>query len=162
MAEEPPSPAGPAPPMCLPVPVGPQSELVHTEVIKLKVEGSSSESLEGLQIHTVGKWEVWEPYLQAGPPPPSPGGSLVLLFLHTLPPLGWDRMGGNEKAWPRPPSPWQVADPSVDADSGAVMQIQPCLCRSGPCLPRSCPCLLNPYPVYADCIPVCRPRPCLP
>uniref|UniRef100_A0A8C4L5C0 Dynein axonemal intermediate chain 1 n=1 Tax=Equus asinus asinus TaxID=83772 RepID=A0A8C4L5C0_EQUAS len=31
-----------------------KSELVHTDVIKLKVEGSTTESLEGLQLHTVG------------------------------------------------------------------------------------------------------------
>ncbi|XP_042099021.1 dynein axonemal intermediate chain 1 isoform X7 [Ovis aries] len=31
-----------------------KSELVHTDVIKLKVEGSTTEGLEGLQIHTVG------------------------------------------------------------------------------------------------------------
>ncbi|XP_027820086.1 dynein axonemal intermediate chain 1 isoform X4 [Ovis aries] len=30
-----------------------KSELVHTDVIKLKVEGSTTEGLEGLQIHTV-------------------------------------------------------------------------------------------------------------
>lgn len=46
--------------------------------------------------------------------------------------------------------------------SGAVMQIQPCLCRSGPCFPRFCLCLLNPHPVYADYIPVCTDNsPCL-
>nr|XP_019590067.1 PREDICTED: dynein intermediate chain 1, axonemal isoform X4 [Rhinolophus sinicus] len=31
-----------------------KSELVHTDVIKLKVEGSTMEGLEGLQLHTVG------------------------------------------------------------------------------------------------------------
>ncbi|XP_049752184.1 dynein axonemal intermediate chain 1 isoform X6 [Elephas maximus indicus] len=31
-----------------------KSELVHTDVIKLKVEGSTTEGLEGLQLHTVG------------------------------------------------------------------------------------------------------------
>nr|XP_023483266.1 dynein intermediate chain 1, axonemal isoform X11 [Equus caballus] len=31
-----------------------KSELVHTDVIKLKVEGSTTESLEGLQLYTVG------------------------------------------------------------------------------------------------------------
>ncbi|XP_037348975.1 dynein axonemal intermediate chain 1 isoform X2 [Talpa occidentalis] len=31
-----------------------KSELVHTDVIKLKVEGSTVEGLEGLQLHTVG------------------------------------------------------------------------------------------------------------
>ncbi|ELK34276.1 Dynein intermediate chain 1, axonemal [Myotis davidii] len=32
-----------------------QSELVHTDVIKLKVEGSTLEGPEGLQLHTVGR-----------------------------------------------------------------------------------------------------------
>ncbi|XP_070446387.1 dynein axonemal intermediate chain 1 isoform X3 [Equus przewalskii] len=32
-----------------------KSELVHTDVIKLKVEGSTTESLEGLQLYTVGR-----------------------------------------------------------------------------------------------------------
>ncbi|KAM7092878.1 dynein axonemal intermediate chain 1 isoform 2-T2 [Molossus nigricans] len=31
-----------------------QSELVHSDIIKLKVEGSTTEGLEGLQLHTVG------------------------------------------------------------------------------------------------------------
>ncbi|XP_054979979.1 dynein axonemal intermediate chain 1 isoform X2 [Sorex araneus] len=31
-----------------------KSELVHTDVIKLKVQGNGSESLEGLQLHTMG------------------------------------------------------------------------------------------------------------
>lgn len=31
-----------------------KSELVHTDVIKLKVESSSTEGLEGLQLHTMG------------------------------------------------------------------------------------------------------------
>lgn len=38
-----------SPSLCL------QSELVHIDVIKLKVEGSTTEIPEGLQLHTVGR-----------------------------------------------------------------------------------------------------------
>lgn len=42
-------------PCALPIPLLLQSELVHTDVIKLKVESSTTEDLEGLQLHTVGR-----------------------------------------------------------------------------------------------------------
>lgn len=38
-----------------PHPLLPQSELVHTDVIKLKAEGSTTDGLDGLQLHTMGR-----------------------------------------------------------------------------------------------------------
>lgn len=42
-------------PCILPPPFWPQSELVHTDVIKLKAEGTATDGPAGLQLHTVGR-----------------------------------------------------------------------------------------------------------
>ena len=128
------NPAGPAPPVRLPLPVWPQSELVHTDVIKLKVEDSTTEGLEGLQIHTVGK----SPYTSspARPDPPGPRRSGPPSFCTPHFPSCWVG-GGKEKAWS-----WAVCRPSLFMQIRPLFtqipslftQFLPCLCRRDPCL----------------------------